>query len=216
MPALLRARPLLLAAALLAAALAGTAPRPAPAAEPDLVDYVLLWLRGGWRSPLLCTFDGQPLQGVRRVVIAAGPGQSERRVDRITFSALEAREAERCRNPLGGDAPNVVGQVLVSYTSKRPRSDTPKRDFDQLRRAGRFELEIVGGRLRIGPTSAAPEALPEVDFAGGRAEVGEIPKGSDVERTLVDFPPQRRRLWLALEARDGTRLELPLVQFELR
>lgn len=205
----LRAR---LAAALLA--LASAAAPPAGAA-PDETDLVLHWLRGGWRSPLLCTFAGEPVQGVRRVVIAPGPPQSERRVDRITFTALEARDAERCRNPLGGDAPNLIGSVLVGYTPKRPHSDTPQREFEQLLKAGRFSLEVVAGRLRMGPTATAPDALPEVDFAGGRAEVGEIPEGSDVARTLVDFGP-RRRLWLALEAPDGTRVELPLVQFERR
>ena len=209
----LPARPLrrpLLAALLLATTLAGTA-----AAAPDETDYVLAWLRGGWRSPLVCTFHGESRQGVRRVVITAGPPRSERRVDRITFSGLEARGAERCRNPLGGDAPNLVGSLLVGYTPKRPHSDTPQREFQQLLKSGRFDLEIVAGRLRVGPTSEATAALPEVDFAGGRAEVGEIPAGSDAARMLVDFGP-RRRLWLALEARDGTRVELPLVQFERR
>jgi len=199
-----------LAAALLA--LAWAAP---VAAAPDETDLVLHWLRGGWRSPLLCTFAGQPVQGVRRVVIAPGPPQSERRVDRITFSALDAGDAERCRNPLGGDAPNLIGSVLVGYTPKRPHSDTPQREFEQKLKAGHLQLEVVAGRLRVGPTSAAPDSLPEVEFAGGRAEVGEIPPGSDVARTLVDFGP-RRRLWLALEAPDGTRVELPLVQFERR
>jgi hypothetical protein len=207
---LLRSR---LAAVLLAFA-AAAGPVPA-AAAPDATDLVLHWLRGGWRSPLLCTFSGQPRQGVRRVVIVPGPPQSERRVDRITFSALDAGQAERCRNPLGGDAPNLIGSVLVGYTPRRPHSDTPQRDFEQLLEAGRFDLDVVAGRLRVGPTSAAPESLPEVEFAGGRAEVGEIPPGSDVARMLVDFGP-RRRLWLALEAPDGTRVELPLVQFERR
>ena len=201
-------------AALLAALLLAGAPL-SVAAQPDETGLVLQWLRGGWRSPLLCTFAGEPRQGVRRIVIAPGPPQSERRVDRITFTSLAAREAERCRNPLGGDAPNLVGSLLVGYTAKRPHSDTPQREFQQLLKAGRFDLEIVSGRLRVGSASQDPQSLPEVDFAGGRAEVGEIPEGSDVARTLVDFGP-RRRLWLALETRDGTRIELPLVQFEQR
>jgi hypothetical protein len=207
---LLRSR--LAAAGLLLAACA--APLPAHAA-PDVTDFVLAWLRGGWRSPLLCTFGGQTRQGVRRVVIAAGPPQSERRVDRITFSALAAERAERCRNPLGGDAPNLVGSLLVGYTPKRPRSDTPERDFQKLLKEGRFNLEIVSGRLRLGPAAEPAGGLPEVDFAGGRVEVGEITAGSDVARVLVDFG-RRRRLWLALEAPDGTRIELPLVLFEQR
>ncbi len=192
------------------------APGPAGArSEPDLVDFVLTWLRGGWRSPLLCTFEGQPIQGVRRVLITPGPPQSERRVARIGFTPLVAREAERCRSPLGGEAPNLVGSVLVTYTPQRHRSDTPKRDFDALRRAGRFDLEVVSGRLRMGPAQQAPADLPEVDFAGGRAEVGEIPRHSDTARMLTDFG-SLRRLWLALEAPDGTRVELPLVLFEER
>jgi hypothetical protein len=211
-PAVRTLRRRLAAATIVLLALA--VPRPA-LAEADVTDLVLHWVRGGWRSPLLCTFAGQPVQGVRRVVIAPGPPQSERRVDRITFSALEARQAERCRNPLGGDAPNLIGTLLVGYTPKRPHSDTPRRDFEQLLKGGRFHLDVVAGRLRVGPTAQAAESLPEVDFAGGRAEVGEIGEGSDVARVLVDFGP-RRRLWLALEAPDGTRIELPLVQFERR
>src|SRR5690606_22752935 len=155
------------------------------------------------------------LPGVRRVVIAPGPPQSERRVNRVTFSGLEAREAERCRNPLGGDAPNLVGSVLVGYTPRRRHSDTPRRDFQQRLEEGMLDLEVVAGRLRIGPTHLAPEALPEVDFAGGRAQVRTVEPGSDVARVLADFG-RRRRLFLALEAPDGTRIRLPLVQFELR
>lgn len=191
---------------------------PAPAlarSEPDVVDYILSWLRGGWRSPLLCTFEGQPVQGIRRVVISPGPPQSERRVARVSFTPLEARDAERCRSILGGEAPNLVGSVLVSYTQKRQRSDTPRRDFDLLLREGRFDLDVVSGRLRMGSAQEAPENLPEVDFTGGRAEVGEIPPNSDTARLLLDFG-SLRRLWLALEAPDGTRIELPLVLFEGR
>jgi hypothetical protein len=183
--------------------------------EPDVVDFVHTWLRGGWRSPLLCTFEGQPIQGVRRVLITPGPQQSEHRVARIAFTPLEAREAERCRSLLGGEAPNLVGHLLVTYIQKRQHSDTPRRDFDLLRREGRFELAVVSGRLRIGPAQRAPADLPEVDFAGGRVEVGEIPPNSDTARLLIDFGAMRR-LWLALEAPDGTRIELPLVLFEGR
>lgn len=203
-----------LAALLVWAALAAP-PAAAAGSEPDLVDFVFAWLRGGWRSPLLCTFEGQPIQGIRRVVITPGPPQSERRVTRIAFSALEAQAAERCRSPLGGEAPNVVGSVLVTYTQKRQHSDTPRRDFNLLLREGHIDLEVVRGRLRMGSAQLAPAELPEVDFSGGHAEVGEIEKNSDAARLLVDFGSQRK-LWLALEAPDGTRLELPLVLFEPR
>jgi hypothetical protein len=197
----------------LAALLLGAAAR--AQGRPDMVDYVLGWFRGSYRSPVLCTFDGEPRQGVRRVLVVEGPPQAERRVDRIQFQDLEARDAERCRSPLGGEAPNVIGSLLVTYTQQRLRSDTPKRDFQQALRGGRLELEIVSGRLRLGPTSTLPERLPEIDFAGGRAEIGEVDPASDAARFLADFGP-RKRVWLGIEARDGTRIEMPMVEFERR
>jgi hypothetical protein len=188
---------------------------PARARAPDLVDLVLGYARGSWRSPVLCTFGGVARRGLRRVLVVAGPPQSEQRVDRLTFFDLEAREAERCSTALGGEAPNVIGSLLLGYTPLRPRSDTPERDFREALRAGALALHVVGGRLRIGPTSAAPDALPQVDFAGGRAELAPVEPGSDAARVLRDFGP-RRSVWLRLEAADGTRLELPLVEFEPR
>jgi hypothetical protein len=194
----------------------GAAPAGAQGRRADIVDFALAWMRGGFRSPVVCTFAGTPRQGLRRVLIVAGPPTSERRVDRITFLDLEAAGAERCRSTLGGDVPNVVGSVLVGYTSRRPGSDTPERDFQQLLRDGPLALSIESGRLRVGPGPEPPDRLPEIDFAGGRGEVGELPPGSDEARLLrQDFGP-RRQLRLSLQAPDGTSLELPLVEFEPR
>jgi len=197
-------------AAALLAALAAIA---APAAEPDLVDLVLGWSRGSFRSPLLCTFAGEAHQGLRRVVIAAGPPQSERRVDRLTFFDLDAPTAERCTTTFGGDAPNVIGSLLLGYTSKRPHSDTPKRDFDEELRTGHVDFEIVAGRLRVGPVTTPPKELPDHDFAHGSARMAVIAAGSDEARLMQEFGTSRR-LRLTLEAPDGTRLELLLVEFE--
>jgi hypothetical protein len=186
---------------------------PAPAqSQGKVVDLVLRWVRGDWRSPLLCTFDGETHQGLRRVLIVAGPPQSERPVDRVTFQDLDARSASRCDTTLGGDAPNIVGTVLLSYTDARPYSDTPERDFKELLRAGRFEFGIESGRLRIGSPKEAVEQLPEVDFAGGHARISDIPATSDTARLLHEFGP-RRRIRIVLEARDGTQVDLPLVEF---
>lgn len=199
------------AAAVLLSAACGSA----LAGQPDVVDLALGYARGGWRSPVLCTFGGEAHRGLRRILIVPGPPQSERRVDRLTFFDLEAREAERCSTALGGDAPNLIGSLLLGYTPRRPHSDTPERDFRDELRNQRLEFEIVSGRLRIGPVSAAADALPEVDFVGGRARLTPVEPSSDAARVLRDFGP-RRSLLLALEAPDGTRLELPLVEFERR
>ena len=196
-----------------AALLAAVAAIAAPTTEPDLVDLVLGWSRGSFRSPLLCTFGGETHQGLRRVVIAAGPPQSERRVDRLTFFDLDAPTAQRCTTTFGGDAPNVIGSLLLGYTSKRPHSDTPKRDFDEELRAGHLDFEIVAGRLRIGPITTAPKELTDHDFSRGNARIAVIAAGSDEARVMQEFGPSRR-LRLTLEAPDGTRLEMPLVEFE--
>lgn len=207
-----RSRAALALAALLAALPAAALAQPG---GPDVVDYALGWIRGGYRSPVICTFDGRARQGLRRVLVAPGPRRFARRVDRITFHDLDAREAERCRNPLGGDAPNVVGQLFVTFVPRRPHSDTPKRDFELVLREGALELPIEHGALRIGDSGAAVDALPETDFTGGRVWIREVKPGSDIERMLVDFPPSRR-LWFEAEAPDGTRIEMALVQFERR
>jgi hypothetical protein len=203
------ARALRIAAALLAAAglLA--------ASGPDLVDLVLAWSRGGFRSPLVCSFADQTRQGLRRLLIAPGPPQSERRVNRLTFFDLDAQAAQHCSNGLGADEPNIVGTLMLGYTSKRPHSDTPQRDFDQELRGGHIDFEIVAGGLRVGPVAAPTQSLPEHDFTGGTARIAVIDPGSDEARLLLELGP-RRRLQLTLEARDGTRLMLPLVEFEHR
>jgi hypothetical protein len=199
-----------IAAALLPCALPSL---PAPAqTQGTVVDLVLGWVRGDWRSPLLCTFDGETHQGLRRVLIVAGPPQSERPVDRVTFQDLDARSASRCNTALGGDAPNIVGTVLLSYTDARPYSDTPQRDFKELLRGGRFDFGIESGRLRIGSPKDAVEKLPEVDFAGGHARITDIPATSDTARLLHEFGP-RRRLRIVLDAPNGTQVDLPLVEF---
>jgi hypothetical protein len=203
-------------ALVLASALAAAGPAGAQGRQPDVVDFALGWMRGGFRSPVVCTFAGTPRQGLRRVLIVAGPPTSERRVDRITFLDLEAAGAERCRGTLGGDVPNVVGSLLVGYTPRRPNSDTPERDFQQLLREGPLPLSIESGRLRIGAGPDPPERLSDVDFTGGRGEIGELPPGSDDARLLRREFGARRQLRLVLRAPDGTSLELPLVEFEPR
>jgi hypothetical protein len=201
-------------AALVAAALGAglVADALAQGVGPDLVDLALAWARGEYRAPLVCEFEGRPRRGLRRVAITDGPERSERRLDRITFFDLEAEGASRCFSDLGGDEPNLLGSLEVGLEA-RSRPDTARRDFDaELRRNGGFEYRIERGRLRIRSVAGAPEDGREVDFAGGKAELRVVKAGSDSARLLADFQT-RRKLRLALEARDETRLVLHLVEW---
>jgi hypothetical protein len=180
---------------------------------PDLVDLTLTWPLGSFRSPLVCLFKGQSQRGLRRVVIAPGPRTSPRRVDRLTFHDLEAQGAERCTMALGGDEPNLIGSVDFAYRPSRPHSDTPERDFKEDLRDGTLEFEIEHGRVSEGPASTPRESLRPIDFSGGVLRLAQIRPGSDAARLVADLPGSRR-LWLTLEARDGTRVEMPLVQVD--
>jgi hypothetical protein len=211
------ARPL--PTALLAiAVLLATAPalaQPSASAGPDTVEFALAWARGGYASPVVCRFAEEVQRGLRRIVVGPGPRNSAQRVDRIQFFDLGATGASRCHDDLGAEEPNVVGTLLVSYTAKRPRSDTPQRDIEQELKMGPLSFEIASGRLRIGAARVPPESLPEVDFAGGKVRIGEVAAGSDDARRLGDFA-SRRRLRLDAEAPDGTRIGMLLAEFERR
>jgi len=189
--------------------------QPGAGAAPDAVEFALAWARGGYASPVICRFKEDVQRGLRRIVIGPGPRSSAQRVDRIQFFDIGAAGASRCHDDLGVEEPNVVGTLLVSYTAKRPRSDTPQRDIDQELKAGPLSLEIASGRLRIGAAPAPIESLPEVDFAGGKLRIGEVAAGSDDERRLGDFA-SRRLLRLDAEAPDGTRIGMLLAEFERR
>jgi hypothetical protein len=136
-------------------------------------------------------------------------------MNRLALFDLEAPEGTRCHDETGLEQPNAIGRLGLALEA-RSRPDTARHDFDAaLRRDGGFEFEIRSGRLRLGEPSEKPSALREVDFAGGKAEIREVKRGSDAFRRLADFG-QRRKLSLTLQAPDGTRLSLDLVQFGLR
>jgi hypothetical protein len=182
---------------------------------PDAIDFALAWARGGFASPVVCRFADRAQRGLRRVVITPGPRTSELRVNRVQFFDLEATGAERCHDELGGDEPNVIGSLYVTYTARRPRSDTPERDLKQDLERGSLEFEIVRGRLRIGPPAEPAAAPRDVDFAGGKLSLGPIATGSDDARRVADVPGSRE-VRLVAEAKDGTRVAIPLVEMEPR
>jgi len=194
-----------------AAAPGGAQPRGAP----DETDLALGWARGGFASPVVCRFPDGAKRGLRRVIVTAGPPTSEQRVDRIQFVDLAADGADRCVDEVGGDEPNVVGAIYVTHATRRPNSDTAERDFKHDVEHGPISFEVVHGRLRVGRAGTAVGTLKDVDFAGAKMTLETIRPGSDEARRVADLPGTRQ-LRLGIDAKDGTRLALLLVEVEKR
>ena len=212
-----RSRPPLLRLVMIAAVIAtgSASAQPGGASGPDTADLALAWARGGFASPVICRFGDKVGRGLRRVVITAGPRSAARRVDRVTFVDLGASGGTRCHDELGTEEPNVIGSLIIAYTPKRPRSDTPKRDLEQELKNGPLVFDIVAGKLRMGSATEPVESLPDVDFEGGQLRLGVIARGSDEARRLSDFISDRR-LQLEVEARDGQHFQMPLAEYERR
>jgi hypothetical protein len=189
--------------------------QPGTGSGPDTADLALAWARGGFASPVICRFGDEVKRGLRRVVIAPGPRSAARRVDRVTFVDLGAAGATRCHDELGTEEKNVVATLIISYTPKRPRSDTPQRDLEQELKSGPLRFDIVSGKLRVGDATQAAESLPESEFEGGHFLLGMIKRGSDDARRLGDFASERL-LRLEIEPRDGPALRMPLAEYERR
>ena len=205
-----RATPRPTARAVALATLLLVAAPPAPAqAPPDENVLALLWSRGDFRAPLVCEIAGEAHRGFRRVLVEAGPPQVSPEVNQLRFYDLEVPAGSRCVTETRGPSPNVLG--MLSFLRRgRSRPDTAQRDFTAtLRRDGGYTYDVVGGKLRVGP-SEDPEALRLVDFRGGQVQFEEIRRGTDAWRRVADLPASRR-LKLSLEAPDGTRLEFDLV-----
>lgn len=202
----LPAASLRLAALLVAFATSGVH---AEAGAPDENTLALLWSRGDFRAPLVCTIAGEAHRGFRRVRVDAGPPQITPAVNRLHFYDLEVPAGSTCVTATRGPSPNVLGTIAF-LRHGRSRPDTAKRDFAAtLRRDGGFSFEVVSGHLRIGP-SDDPEAMRLVDFRHGELRFDEIRRGTDAWRRLADLPASRK-LKLSLEAPDGTHLEFDLV-----
>jgi len=197
---------------LLGAAIPG---RAQPRSAPDETDLALGWARGVFASPVVCRFPDGAKRGLRRVIVAPGPATSEERVDRIQFVDLGADGADGCVDELGGDEPNVVGAIYVTHKQRRPNSDTAERDFKHDVEHGPIAFEVVRGKLRVGRAGGAVDTLKDVEFAGAKMTLETIRAGSDDARQIADLPGIRQ-LRLAIDAKDGTHLALPLVEVEKR
>lgn len=189
----------------------------AAAAQKDvtLAELALDWARGRYATPVICEFDGEPIRGVRRILITPGPARVQPAVAKIVFVGLDPGKATRCFTELRGETPNLTGSVQIRLAGNW-RPDTAQRDLrDQLRRKQGFEYEIPAGGLRIQPVSQPPSPTRTVDFRGGSVVLREIDPASDSARLLAEFDSPRKLL-LELSATDGTKLSFPLYMTDLR
>ncbi len=180
--------------------------QPAPA-EASLNDLVLSWLQGNYATPIVCTLDGQPRRGLRRILIEPAPPSHRASEATVRFVDLAAADATRCFTEIGGDTPNITGALVVRHptTKRRP---TVVRDFKtELKRKRGFELDIVSGTLELEPVGEGSQS-ETWDMRGGHLRVHILRKGEDGLRVLQDLPSPRK-VRLEIEARDGRLLSFP-------
>jgi hypothetical protein len=189
---------------------------PAAAQEaPTLADMAIDWARGRYATPVICEFDGKPVRGIRRILIAPGPPRQRPAVAKIVFVDLDAGEASRCFTELKADTPNLTGSVQIRLEGTW-RPDTAERDFrDQLRRKQGFEYQIAAGGLRIQRVQQPRAEARAVDFQGGSAVLRTLDPASDLGRLVAGFDSPRKLL-LELSATDGTKLAFPLYMTDAR
>jgi hypothetical protein len=183
-----------------------SAAQPTPV-EASLNDLVLSWLHGNYATPIVCTLDGQPRRGLRRILIEPAPPNHRNREATLRFVDLGAAEATRCFTEIGGDTPNIMGTLVVRHPTTRVRP-TAMRDFKiELKRKRGFELDIVSGTLDLEPVGKGAQG-ETLDMRGGHLRVHILRKGEDGLLVLQDLPSPRK-VRLEVESRDGQRLSFP-------
>jgi hypothetical protein len=174
----------------------------------SLNDLVVTWMQGNYATPLYCKIDGETQRGLRRILIDVPAGKTPPRTGRVQFVDLEAQSATRCFTEIGGDAPNITGELIVRHPTIKPR-DTVKRDFkSELRRKRGFELEIRSGRLLVNEIKVESSAPESVDFGGGKMRVHLLREGSDGRRVLEGLPSPRK-VNLEFETSNGRKFSFP-------
>lgn len=178
---------------------------------PDLVDLVVQWASGRYRSPVHCEVDGKLRLGVRRVTLEPEQMPGRPPTLEVKFTDLHADDAVRCVDSKGKSLPNLAGGVELRLPG-RPHPETASRDFRQtLKRKKGFDFDIVQGRIKIEPVGL-PESPPQlVDFRGGKARIALIYPATDEARELQNFKSQRKFL-VSLEAPSGETLQIPIFE----
>jgi hypothetical protein len=178
---------------------------PSAGAQPllDLNELALGWTRGEWASPLVCEREGQAQRGLRRVLVTAGPRDARPPSNRLSFVAMKLPDGVRCYSDTGETQPDVVGSLLF-HLEGISRPDLATHEFQEtLQREGGFAFSVTTGVLQLDGR--------KVDFHEGTARFEPVRRGTDAWRRLQDLEGAHK-LSLTLEARDGTRLAVDLVQ----
>lgn len=185
----------------------GGAAQTLPPAGVSLNDLVIEWMSGEYATPLLCTLDGEPKRGLRRILITPARRRTQYREAIVRFADLEAGGAVRCFSEIGGHAPNIIGDLTVRHPTTRAR-DSAMRDFKaELKRKRGFELDIVSGRLEMTKVGGAG-AGETLDLRGGKLRIHILRNGSDAMRLLQDLPSPRK-VMIEVESSVGRRLAFP-------
>ncbi len=173
----------------------------------SLNDLVIEWMQGNYATPVVCTFEGEPRRGLRRVVIEPAEDRGRGRGATVRFVDLEAGEASRCVSELSGDAPNITGGLVVRHRTTKVRP-TATRDFKaELKRKRGFELDVVSGQLELTTVGSGTPAK-KLDLRGGKLRIHILRRGEDGLRVLQDLPSPRK-VRFELESRTGRVLDFP-------
>lgn len=187
------------------------AARLAFAQAPDatsLNHLVLSWIQGNYATPLVCKIDGAAKRGLRRIVVEPPDLRKPTPETIIRFIDLEAQDATRCFTEIGGESPNITGELVVRHAITKIR-DTANRDFKlELKRKRGFDLDIVSGNLVFAKVGSGAQAPKRVDFRGGSFRIHILRRGTDALRLLQDLPSPRQ-VMLEFETRAGERHAFP-------
>jgi hypothetical protein len=176
---------------------------------PDLNLLALDWARGRYSAPLMCTFDDEPMRGMRRVLVVPGSPNALPPVGRLVFVELEVDDAGRCFTDFGAPAPNLRGTLQIRLLGA-PHPDTARRDFKSaMRREGGFDFYIASGSLQVHTVGERPESAQSIDFAGGEARMRVIKPGTDAFRLLAEFSSPRK-VGLRIATRKGVSFSLDM------
>ena len=169
----------------------------------DLNQMALQWTLGAWASPLICEGGEHSQRGLRKVTVASASRDLIPPSNRLTFYPMGIPAEVHCYLDTGEGQPEVSGSIVYHLESVS-RPDLAGHDFQQtLQRLGGFDFTIRSGSLQIDGK--------KVDFAQGKARFEPVRPGTDSFRRLQDIQSPHK-LALTLEAKDGTRLTLDLVQ----
>ncbi|MBC8341481.1 MAG: hypothetical protein H8E63_07470, partial [Proteobacteria bacterium] len=119
-----------------------------PAGDVSLNHLVLGWMQGNYATPLVCKIDGASRRGLRRILIAPPDDKKKTPESVVRFNDLEAETATRCFTEIGGDTPNIMGELVVREPVTQRREKAPRELKHE--KGGRRGFERDNGRGEMG------------------------------------------------------------------